>query len=248
MGSTDGLGFMAAKALINDGYQVVLHARDEVKAKRIHQKLSKAMAVVVGDLSSISQTKQLAKQVNALGTMDSVIHNAGVGFQEPYGITEDGLPHLFAINSLAPYILTCLINKPKRLIYTSSGMHEQGDTNLRDPLWKMKKWNSSQAYSDTKLQNVLLAFVVTRYWPDVYSNVVSPGWVATKMGGVNAPDNLEKAPETQVWLASSNEKKALISGQFLYHKNPKPYLSDADNPILQDKFLIFCKSICNLEF
>ncbi|MBL3658278.1 SDR family NAD(P)-dependent oxidoreductase [Fulvivirga sediminis] len=242
-GATDGLGFMAAEKLIEQGHQVVLHARNKTKAEIVHQKLPNAKAVVTGDLSSISQTYKIAEALNRLGTMDSVIHNAGVGFKEPYQETEDALPHVFAINSLAPYILSCLINKPKRLIYTSSGMHEQGDTKLEDLLWDKKKWNAAQAYSDTKLHNILLAFAVSKRWPDVFCNVVSPGWVATKMGGAHAPDDLEKAPETQIWLSSSEEKDVQISGQFLYHKRPKNYLSAANDTQLQDRFIDFCESL-----
>ncbi len=246
-GSTDGLGFMAAERLIKMGHNIILHARNEEKAQRVFQKLPEAFSVVVGDLSSMAQTQEIAKQVNALGVMNSIIHNAGLGFQESHKLTEDGLPHIFAINSLAPYMLTCLVHKPKRLIYTSSGMHEVGDTTLTDLLWKTKRWNASQAYSDTKLQNVLLTFAVARYYPEIYSNVVSPGWVATKMGGAHAPDDLGKAPETQVWLASSDAKEVQVSGQFLYHKKPKHYLKEASDPILQDKFINFCKSLSGLE-
>lgn len=247
-GSTDGLGFMAAERLMEEGHQVILHARNENKAEVVRQKLPMAKAVVIGDLSSIAQTKKIAEDINQLGTMDSIIHNAGVGYQEPFQKTEDGLPHVFAINSLAPYILTSLINRPNRLIYTSSGMHEQGDANLEDPLWKTKRWNAAQAYSDTKLQNVLLAFAVARHWPDVYSNVVSPGWVATKMGGPHAPDDLEKAPETQVWLATSEEKDVQVSGKFLYHKKQKRYLPQADDIQLQQKFIALCESITGIDF
>lgn len=114
----------------------------------------------------MDQTVELAEQVNSLGAVDSIIHNAGVGFREPFQKTKDGFPHVLMINSLAPYILTCLIKKPKRLINTSSGMQEQGDASLKDLLWETKNWNSAQAYSDTKLHDILLAFAVARYWPD----------------------------------------------------------------------------------
>ncbi|RXG11423.1 NAD(P)-dependent dehydrogenase (short-subunit alcohol dehydrogenase family) [Leeuwenhoekiella aestuarii] len=246
-GATDGLGFMAAEKLIEKGHQVILHARNNAKGEIVLQKLPNAKAVVIGDLSSISQTYEIAEAVNQLGTMDSVIHNAGVGFQEPYQETEDALPYVFAINSLAPYILTCLINKPKRLIYTSSGMHQQGDAELKDLFWKVKKWNAAQAYSDTKLQNILLAFAISKRWPDVFCNVVSPGWVATKMGGPHAPDDLEKATETQVWLSSSEEKEAKISGNFLYHKRPKSYLLAANDIQLQNRFMDYCESLTNIK-
>ena len=73
--------------------------------------------VVIGDLTSIAQTRSVAGQVNALGSFDAVIHNAGIGCREPRRIeTEDGLPHVLAVNTLAPYILTALIQKPKRSV------------------------------------------------------------------------------------------------------------------------------------
>jgi NAD(P)-dependent dehydrogenase (short-subunit alcohol dehydrogenase family) len=247
-GSTDGLGYMAAERLIKKGHQVILHARNEQKAQAVWKKLPMAEAAVVGDLSSISETTDIAQKINDLGSVDSVIHNAGVGFMEPYLKTIDGLPHVFAINSLAPYILTCLIKRPERLIYTSSGMHESAEVSLSDPFWESRKWNAAQAYSDTKFHNILLAFAISRHWPGIISNVVSPGWVATKMGGQNAPGDLDKAPETQVWLAVSDEKSALESGRFLFHQKRKAYLSQADDISLQDQFMDLCKSLTGINY
>ena len=93
-----------------------------------------------------------------------------------------GYPSSGAVNVLAPYVLTALMRKPNRLIYLSSGMHLGGDLSLNDPQYAERRWNGAQAYSDTKLHDVLLAFGVARRCPDVASNVVSPGWVATHMG------------------------------------------------------------------
>jgi hypothetical protein len=82
----------------------------------------------------------VGEQVNALGLFDAVIHNAAVGYQEGHRMTRDGLPHVFAINTLAPYILTALIEKPKPLVYLSSGMHERDDADLNDILWRKRAW------------------------------------------------------------------------------------------------------------
>ena len=138
--------------------------------------------------SCIRATRELAEQVNGLGALDAVIHNAAVGYRERHILTVDGLPHVFAVNTLAPYILTALIAKPKRLVYLSSGLHRQGDASLRDLLWEKRAWNGLNAYADTKLHDVILAFAVARKWPDVLSNALEPGWVATKMGGPGAAD------------------------------------------------------------
>src|ERR1700757_2987137 len=116
-GSADGLGKMAAQLLVEEGHKVVLHARNDARGKEAMAGVRGAEAVVTGDLSSIRQTRDVADQVNALGAFDAVIHNAAVGYREGRRIeTEDGLPHVFAINTLAPYILTALIHKTKRLL------------------------------------------------------------------------------------------------------------------------------------
>src|ERR1700691_6351161 len=191
-GSSDGLGQMAAQLLIEQGHSVVLQARSEQRGNDALAAVPGAESVVTGDLASIAQTRNVAEQLNRLGSFDAVIHNAGSGYREPRRIaTEDGLPHVFAINTLAPYILTALIQKPKRLVYLSSGLHRNGDASLKDLTWKHRPWDGQQAYSDTKLHDVLLAFAIARRWPGVLSNALEPGWGPPKMGGPGAPDNLD---------------------------------------------------------
>ena len=248
-GSADGLGQMAARLLVKDGHEVVLHARNEKRAKEALASVPGAEAVVSGDLSSIAETRQVAEQVNGLGVFDAVIHNAAVGYREGRRIeTVDRLPHVFAVNSLAPYILTCLINTPKRLIYTGSGLHKSGDTTLKDLRWERRIWSGYSAYADSKLHNVILAFAVARKWTDVLSNAVEPGWVATKMGGPGAPDNLEEGPKTQVWLATSNEATALVSGKYFYHKRLSSFLPAAADVNIQERFLTECSGLSGIAF
>src|SRR6202044_529225 len=217
-GSSDGLGLAAAQLLVEQGHSVVLHARNQQRADETQKRLLAAESVVVGDLTSITQTKHVADQVNQLGTFDAVIHNAGIGYREPRRIvTEDGLSHLLAVNTIAPYILTALIAPPKRLVYLSSGLHQDGGPSLNDLTWAARPWQGQQAYSDTKLHDVLLAFAVARRWPGVLSNALEPGWVPTKMGGPGAPDNLDAAHRTQVWLAGSDDPAATVTGEYFYH-------------------------------
>jgi NAD(P)-dependent dehydrogenase (short-subunit alcohol dehydrogenase family) len=223
---------MAAQLLVEQGHSIVLHARNQRGGKEAMSAVPQAETVVIGDLTSIAQTRGVAEQVNALGSFDAVIHNAGIGYRETRRIaTEDGLPHVFAVNTLAPYILTALIQRPKRLVYMSSGLHQSGDVSLKDLAWEHRPWQGQQAYSDTKLHDVLLAFAIALRWPDVFSNALEPGWVATKMGGAGAPDNLDAGHRTQVWLAVSDDAVATVTGEYFYHmrrRAPNPAARDAE--------------------
>jgi NAD(P)-dependent dehydrogenase (short-subunit alcohol dehydrogenase family) len=150
---------------------------------------------------------------------------------------------VFAINVLAPYLLTSLITPPRRLVYLSSGMHQGGSPDLTDLQWARRRWNGAQAYSDSKLYDVALAFAVARYWPDVLSNAVEPGWVPTKMGGPGAPDDLSLAPVTQAWLAVSDDPAATVSGAYFYHKarrTPHPAVTSTD---VQEGLLTACADL-----
>jgi NAD(P)-dependent dehydrogenase (short-subunit alcohol dehydrogenase family) len=244
-GSADGLGQQAAAELIKQGHAVVLHARNEDRAADALGALPKAEAVLTGDLSSIAETRDLAEQANASGRFDVVIHNAAVGYQEPRIETVDGLEHVFAINALAPYVLTALIDRPDRLIYLSSGMHEGGDVVLDDLQWVRRRWRGAQAYSDSKLYDVILAFTVARLWPGVLSNAVDPGWVPTKMGGRGAPGDLGQAHLTQVWLATA---PSTPSGEYYYHLRTHQTHPAASDPELQAAFLDACSSLTGVAF
>ncbi len=183
------------------------------------------------------------------GSFDAVIHNAAVGYREPKRITtEDGLPHVFAINTLAPYILTALMERPKRLVYLSSMLHQSGDPSLNDLAWETRPWRGQQAYSDSKLHDALLAFAVARRWPGVYSNAVEPGWVPTKMGGPQAPDDLDAGHRTQVWLAVSDDPKALVTGKYFYHMRLRNPSQSTGNVETQNSLLEECKRLSGVEF
>ncbi len=245
-GSADGLGLLAAKELVKLEHQVVLHARNEERGKQAMEKVSGAENILTGDLSSIEETKTLASKANASGTFDAVIHNAGV--YRVSGNTADGLPLVFAVNTVAPYILTCLMNKPKRLIYLSSGMHLQGDPSLDNIKTGTDNKISRISYSDTKLHDLILSKAVAGKWPEVFSNAVDPGWVPTKMGGAGAPDSLEKGYQTQVWLAVSDDPEAMVSGKYFHHKKQAHFISEADDVAVQEKLLALCEQITGIQF
>jgi NAD(P)-dependent dehydrogenase (short-subunit alcohol dehydrogenase family) len=248
-GSADGLGQLAAKALTELGHHVVLHARNAERAKQALEKVPGAADVLIADLSNMDDTKTLASKTNASGTFDTVIHNAGVYQVSGNSITAGGLPLLFAVNTLAPYILTCLMQKPKRLIYMSSGMHLQGNPKMDDlPTGTHNYKGSHITYSDTKLHDLILSMAVARKWPGVYANAVNPGWVPTKMGGPGAPDSLLEGIQTQVWLAVSDDPEAKVSGHYFHHKRQAHCLPAATDVAIQDKFLALCERITGVRF
>lgn len=235
-GSADGLGYRSAKLLVEEGHEVVLHARNAARAQDGLKKIPAAQNVLTADLTNIEETKDLAAQVNALGIFDAIIHNAGV-YQTSAKV-------IFAVNTVAPYILTSLIHKPKRLIYLSSGMHLHGQPRLE----YFKENTDRISYSDSKLHVVMLALAAARQWPDVYANAIDPRWVPTKMGGRNAPDDLQKGYETQTWLAVSNDERATVSGRYFFHQKERSYNPIASDVTLQEKLLAVLEDITGVSF
>jgi len=246
-GSSDGLGLMAARLLIDQGHERrIARAKRGSKSRRLAAAAG-ARGVVSGDLSTIAGPRTVADEVNKLGRFDAVIHNAGVGYREGRVEMEPGVPSVFAVNVLAPYILTALIERPKRLVYLSSGMHRGVRPRMDDLLWTKRPWSGSSAYAESKLCDVLLAFAVARRWKDVKANALEPGWVATKMGGASAPDDLHQGCVTQAWLATSEDELAQSSGGYFYHQRPR-----APNPIaadlrIQEELLAECRRISGIS-
>jgi NAD(P)-dependent dehydrogenase (short-subunit alcohol dehydrogenase family) len=224
-GSADGLGRLTAETLLADGHEVVVHARNTERLAAVRDLVDHGATAVVGDLSDLEQTCGLARNLNGLGRMDAVIHNAGI---------YSG-PQVLPVNVVAPYVLTALIDRPQRLIYLSSGMHHGGRASLTDIDRSGHRTTSS--YSDSKLFVTTLAAAIARLWPDALSNAVDPGWVPTKMGGPGAPDDLRLGHLTQEWLATSDDPQALTSGGYWHHQRraePAPTVHDER---FQDKLL-----------
>lgn len=209
-GSADGLGHATAGTLLAEGHEVIVHVRSRARLPAVDEFVSRGAVVVIGDLSDPPQIPDLAAQVNAIGPMDAVVHNAGV---------LSG-PEVLVVNVVAPYLLTALMQRPRRLIYLSSGMHAGGRAELAGMDWS--GGTSSGSYSDSKLFVTTLAAAVARLWPEVISNAVDPGWVPTRMGGANAPDDLRLGHLTQEWLATSGDPQALTSGGYWHHQRRQP--------------------------
>jgi NAD(P)-dependent dehydrogenase (short-subunit alcohol dehydrogenase family) len=205
-GSADGLGRAAAETLLGDSHQVIVHARSAGRLAAVEPLIRRGASAVTGDLADLNQTRAVADQVNRLGPLDAVIHNAGVIRG----------PQLLPVNVVAPYLLTVLIQRPQRLVYLSSDMHQGGRASLDGLDWSGQRPTAS--YSDSKLLLTTFAMAVARLWADVYSNAVDPGWVPTRMGGPGAPDDLRLGHLTQEWLATSDAPEARTSGGYWHHQ------------------------------
>ncbi|GAB2608559.1 short-chain dehydrogenase [Paractinoplanes abujensis] len=219
-GAADGLGRLTAATLLGAGHDVIVHARNAERLTAVRDLLDRGAAGVTGDLADLGQTRDLAEQVNRLGRADAVIHNAGV---------LDGA-HVMPVNVLAPYVLTALIARPRRLVYLTSGMHSGGRP---DPA----RLTRGGSYSDSKLFVTALALAVARRRPDVISNAVDPGWVPTRMGGRGAPDDLRLGHLTQEWLTTSGDPEADTTGGYWFHQRRHDPHPAAGDPGFQEKLL-----------
>jgi NAD(P)-dependent dehydrogenase (short-subunit alcohol dehydrogenase family) len=241
-GSVDGIGRQTAQMLVAQGHRVVLHARNEERARVGAAAVPGAASVAIGDLASLSQTRDLAKHL-AQEDFDAVVHNAGVGGSGRRETTEDGLERTFQINVLAPYVLTALMPLPARLIYLTSGMASGGAIDLADLQRERRRWSSNGAYCDSKLCDLALALAVARRYPQVVSTAVCPGWVRSRMGGPGAPTDLTTGAATQVWLAASDDPEALRSGRYMRHLRVLEILRPAADVRVQEGLLAACAEL-----
>ncbi|MCA0943853.1 SDR family NAD(P)-dependent oxidoreductase [Salipiger pacificus] len=229
-GSTAGVGQLAAAYLLRRGHQVVAHARNAQRASEVARDLPGIEAVVVGDLINLDETRDLADQINRLGTFDVIVHNAG-----EYGLSD---AETINANSVSPYLLTALVDAPREaMVYLSSSLHTGGDLKLDT----LRSGGTNVNYNDSKLHMATLATAVARQRPGLRVNAVRPGWVATLMGfhnGPHAPDDLRAGYMTQVWLSEGTDPASDVTGRFLFHQqeerrvNPSVYDEAAQDALL----------------
>lgn len=208
-GASTGLGLLTAASLIEQGHEVVLHARAESRLSG-QPLLSRAFGAIAGELSSLDEVRSVAEQADAIGAFDAVIHNAGV----------DKGDALIAVNVVAPYALSALMRRPSRVIVVSSSMHEGGSTaGVADAI----AGERAASYSDTKLYATALTNALAHRWPDTIVHSVNPGWVPTRMGGPHAPDDLTEGHRTQEWLATAPASGiSPRTGGYWYHREALP--------------------------
>ena len=235
--------------LADQGNKVYLHARNSDRAKQAHEAVPTAEGVVIGDISTIAGAKDLANEANKYGPFDAVIHNAGLGPSNKDNKTADGFQSTFAVNTLAPYILTSLMQKPKRFLYLSSGLHSGGSDSFDDITWSKRRFSSGQAYNDSKLHDVMLANAVARYWPDVQSCSMDPGWISTKMGGRSAPGKVGTPGKALADFAVG--KSDILGDQTGVYFTPSgartPHKGGV-NTAKQDELLEICEKLSGVKF
>ncbi|WP_432198151.1 SDR family NAD(P)-dependent oxidoreductase [Streptomyces sp. bgisy027] len=210
-GSSSGLGRNTANALADDGHDVVIHVRTPARLTELGDTV-RWKGAVTGDLTDLDGVRGVARQAAEFGRFDAVIHNAGV-LHAPEALT---------VNTVAPYVLTALMDKPARLVFLSSSMHRTGSTDLR------RLTEGPASYDDTKLWVTTLALALASRWEGTTSHAVDPGWVPTRMGGPGAPDDLAAGHETQVWLATDHNVMPNTGGYWYHRQSQSPHPAARD--------------------
>jgi NAD(P)-dependent dehydrogenase (short-subunit alcohol dehydrogenase family) len=246
-GSSDGIGLETARQLLAAGHRVVLHARDAARAREAAAQVPGAGGVAVGDLSTIAGALAAAEDAADRGPYDAIIHNAGVGSEAHRRVTADGLERIFTVNVLAPYVMTAVMPVPPRMVYLTSGLEAAGRSRLDDLQYQQRAWDGMQAYSDSKLYDIMLAFAVARRWPRAWVNAVDPGWIKTKLGGPGATGALPEGADTQVWLATSDEPGAAVTGRFLKRRRELRANPEAYDAGLQEALVAACAELSGEE-
>lgn len=190
-GANGGIGYETARALAKKGARIVMVARNEARGRIAQGRLASAsggdVELILGDLSLVEETKRIAIEVKErCPRLDVLINNAGGAYAKRV-VTPEGLEDTFALNFLAPFVLTLELldllkaSAPARIVNVSSSAHKGGKIDFGN-LQHEKKYARMRAYSDSKLALNLFTFELARRLDGtgVTCNVLNPGFVTTQ--------------------------------------------------------------------
>jgi NAD(P)-dependent dehydrogenase (short-subunit alcohol dehydrogenase family) len=253
-GGTGGIGKATALALATLGARVGITGRDDTRTQAAATDISRqsgnpAVDAFAADLSSQTEVRQLAAAVlGAYPRLDVLVNNAG-GFWAHRRVTTDGLEHTFAVNHLAPFLLTNLLrpkltaSAPARVITVSSDAHTAARLDLDDPNLE-HGWSSWRSYSNSKLANILFTRELARRLDGtgVTANCLHPGVVRTGFGrdarplmrvGITIAKPFMLSPErgadTIVYLASSPDVAGKTGGYYVKRQLREPSAAARDD-------------------
>ena len=242
-GATDGIGLATAGVLLAGGHRVLVHARSEARGRPVVQGLDGDAHLVTGDLAQLAEVRSLAEQIAGHGPLDVLVHNAGVWVRgDTPRVTPDGFETTFAVNVLAPHLLTALLRDrlSGRLLWLGSGMARSGRVRPdalgaeRDP---------RQAYADSKACDVALAMAWGRRLPQIASAAVDPGWVKTKLASRGAPGDPRESADTLSYCATEAD---LTRGPYWRDRRPLPVPAHLRDPALQDTLAAACDRLAGV--
>jgi len=254
-GGTGGIGRAAAIGLASMGARVGITGRDRARADRAAAEIAQqtgnpAIDVFVADLSSQSEVRRMAGEVlGAYPRLDVLINNVG-GFWAHRRVTADGLEHTFALNHLAPFLLTSLLlerlkaSAPARIVTVSSGAQAMGTIDF-DDLMGERHYSGSGAYNQSKLANVMFTYELARRLDGtgVTATALHPGLTNTAFSAEDPSMGLlvkvlrpfmgspQRGADTAVYLASSPEAEGLSGLYFSKRKARKSNESSYDGVI-----------------
>jgi retinol dehydrogenase 12 len=251
-GATSGIGKAAATALARQGAQVVLVGRDRGRAEAAATGMGAVSTVPpkveIADLTSMEQVRALAGRLTSLERIDVLINNAGLVLGERR-VTQDGFEHVFAVNHLAPFLLTNLLlpkltgSAPARVVTVTSDAHTAASLDLDDPSLE-HGWNSWRSYSNSKLANILFTRELARRLDGtgVTANCAHPGVVRTGFGRESRPLlrfgltlarpfllSPERGADTIVYLASSPDVAGETGGYYVKRQRREPSAAARDD-------------------
>jgi len=240
-GATSGIGLETAKELAGRGHEVVLHGRNEEKARHARDEILRAVPDAAlhtahADLSDPAEIRRLSHDLAMrLPRLDVLINNAGVYMAERR-LSKDGFEMTLAVNYLAPYLLTTLLlpllkkSSEPRVVTVSSVAHESGHIPF-DNLNSERHFDGYHAYANSKLAVALFAGELARREPWLASNSLHPGVIDTNLGGMpgfvkKLLPKADKGARTSLYLAMAPEL-ADVTGH--YFSNRKLAKSSAES-------------------